>query len=245
MPKLNQIIAVVAGRKTATEKEFGELNKLAQKADLFHGISRTYQPVEEGGEELPPESKYPQKSVPQIVGQARELLTTVIDAVATQEYGNTRAKADVVVDGTPILTGVPVTVLLYLDKQLTDLMTFVGNLPTLDPAERWRKDDGTGEYVTEPSRTVRTRKVQKPLVLYPATDKHPAQTQVITEDVTAGHWTTTKFATVISPVEKAAVLKRIDRLREAVRVAREQANGIDVEQVKIAGPVLNFVFGGA
>ena len=59
MPKLNQIVAVVAGKKTRAEKEFGELNKAAQKPDLFVGLSRTYQPAEENGEALPAEQKFP------------------------------------------------------------------------------------------------------------------------------------------------------------------------------------------
>jgi hypothetical protein len=43
MPKLNQIVAVVSGKKTRVEKEFGDLNKLIQKPELFHGLSKTYQ----------------------------------------------------------------------------------------------------------------------------------------------------------------------------------------------------------
>ena len=177
MPKLNQIVAVVAGKKTRVEKEFGELNKVLQKGDLFHGIARQYQPVEEGGEELPSERKDPQRSARAIMAQARLILTDIINAVATQEYGNCTARADVKVGDLVVLSQVPVTVLLYLSKQLDDLHTFVNNVPLLDPSERWTFNAQDGQYVTEEIRTVRTRKVQKPIVLYDATDKHPAQTQ--------------------------------------------------------------------
>ena len=243
MPKLNQIVAVVAGKKTRVEKEFGELNKTIQKSDLFHGLSRQYQPIEENGEQLPPEQKFPQKHVGEIVTGARAILTDIMDAVATQECGNTSARADVKVDGETILPGVPVTVLLYLEKQLNDLHTFVGNMPVLDPAERWTLNSQTGEYVTEPTKTVRTKKVQRPIVLYDATKEHPAQTQLVTEDVTAGHWTTTKYASVLSATERRAMLDRIHKLQEAVKIAREEANSIEVPQVKIAAPVLLFIFG--
>lgn len=241
--KLNQIVAVVAGKKTRAEKEFGELNKILHKPDLFHGLSRTYQPSEENGETLPPESKYPQKNVRDVLTQTRTLLTGIMDAVATQEYGNCLARSDVVIDGTAVLTGVPVTVLLYLDKQLNDLRTFVGNIPVLDPAERWKLNDQTGEYATDAVKTRSTKKVQRPLVLYPATPEHPAQTQMITEDVTAGYWTTTKFATVLPFTTKRDILERIDRLQEAVKVARENANNAEVSDTTIAAPVLAFVFG--
>ena len=66
MPKLNQIVAVVSGKKTRVEKEFGDLFKIAQKPDLFSGINRTYKTIEENGEDLSPERKDPQKSVSEV-----------------------------------------------------------------------------------------------------------------------------------------------------------------------------------
>lgn len=243
MPKLNQIVAVVAGKKTRIEKEIGDLNKLVQKSDLFHGLSRQYQPIADGGEQLPPEAKYPQLRIADLLQQARNAWTDTMDAIATQETGNTGATANIIVDGVTILHDVPVTVLLYLEKQLNDLNTFIGNLPTLDPAERWTLNQQTGEYTTEPIQTSRTKKVQKPIVMYDATKEHPAQTQLITEDVTAGHWTTTKSASVISAAEKRSMLDRVHKLQEAVKIAREDANSIDVPQITIGAPVLRFIFG--
>lgn len=243
MAKLNQIVAVVSGKKTRMEKDFGELNKIVQKRELFDGMSRTYVPKDDGGEELPPERKLPQKSVADVVVDLKKLLASIMDAVATQEYGNTHAKADVSVDGTVVLSGVPVTALLYLEKQLTDLGTFVGNFPVWDLSESWEKNEGSGYYQTEPTKTVRKERVQKPIVLQPPTVEHPAQTQMITEEVTTGHWLMVKFSTAISPVQKKAILERITKLQDAVKVAREEANSVDVKDVNIAAPVLKFVFG--
>jgi hypothetical protein len=232
MPKLNQIVAVVAGKKTRTEKALGDLNKLVQKPELFSGLSRVYEPAEENGEMLPPESKFPQKNVDEVITQARELLIGVIDAIATQEYGNTKANADVVVDDVTLLVGVPITVLLYLEK-----------LTVLDPTARWERSDSDSMYRTSPMQTIRTKKVQKPLVLFPATDKHPAQTQLIIEDVTAGTWQTTHFSTALTATGKQALLARIIRLQDAIKVAREEANSAEVTQQKIADKVLAYIFG--
>jgi hypothetical protein len=243
VPKLNQIVAVVSGKKTRVEKEFGDLNKVLQKPDLFHGIARQYQPIDEGGEELPAERKDPQRSAKAILRQARQTLTDMIDAVATQEYGNCTARADVKVGGTVILPQVPVTVLLYLSKQLDDLHTFVNNVPLLDPSERWTYDAQDGTYTTDEIRTVRTKKVQKPIVLYDATEKHPAQTQLITEDVTAGHWRTRKYATTLAATERQQIVDRIVKLQDAVKIAREEANSITVEDQSIASALLTYVFG--
>lgn len=243
MAKLNQIVAVVAGKKTRAEKEFGDLNKTAQKADLFYGIARTYQPLDESGEDLPPERKLIQASVGDIISGARTILTGIMDAVATQEYGNCETAADVRVGGEVLLEKVPVTVLLYLEKQLNDLHTFVGNLPTLDPSERWTMDQTTGQWEAETTKTVRTKKVAKPIVLYPATPEHPAQTQLVSEDITAGHWQTRKTSTAMAGTAKRAIVGRIEKLREAVKVAREDANSADVIDRQIADPVLGYVFG--
>jgi len=243
MPKLNQIVAVVSGQKTRAEKEFGDLNKIVQKHDLFNGLSRTYQPLEEGGEQFPAEGNIPQKSATEIVNSVKGVLTRIINAVATQEIGNTGAKADVIVGGHVIVKDAPVTVLLYLEKQLTDLNTFVGNFPVLDPSETWKKNEQDGQYKTEPTKTVKTKKVQKALVLYPHSEQHPAQTQLVTEDVTVGHWTTVKSATVFSAKDKQGIIGRIQELLDAVRVAREEANSIDVKQQLVAEPVLKYIFG--
>ena len=245
MPKLHQVVALVSGKKTRLEKEFGDWHKISQKADLFHGITRTYKPVEEGGETLPSEKKNAQSSVYEILGQVRNTLTDIVDLVATQEVGNTTAKANVVVDGNVLLKDIPVCVMLYLEKQLEDIRTFVEKLPTLDPAESWKKNVQGGYYeLEEAQKTVRTKKVQKPIVLYDATDKHPAQTQLITEDVNAGVWTTQKIAKVLSSVEQKEILKRVGKLLDAIKVAREEANSIDVRQSNVAGPILDYVFSG-
>lgn len=243
MARLNQIVAVVAGKKTRTEKEFGDLNKTVQKPDLFSGLSRQYQPLEENGDDLPPELKLPQQSVAAIIASATALLTSIVDAVATQEYGNCGTAADVTVDGNVVVAKAPVTVLLYLEKQLNDLHTFVGNLPVLDASERWSMNAQTGQWEAEPTKTVRTKKVAKPIVMYPATVEHPAQTQLVSEDISAGWWTTRKYSTAMAATARRSVLDRIDKLREAVKVAREEANSVEVADQKIAASVLSYVFG--
>ena len=75
----------------------------------------------------------------------------MFDVVLTQDMGNTHAKADIKVNGQTILPNVPVTYLLFLEKQVVDLETFVTKLPSLDPSEVWEAD---GELAGTPrSRT--------------------------------------------------------------------------------------------
>ncbi|HSU66930.1 MAG TPA: hypothetical protein VLJ39_08670 [Tepidisphaeraceae bacterium] len=226
-----------------TVKEFTEIHKEMQKHELLSGISRTYQPADEDGEQLPPESKQVQVRVTDKIRQAREALIDLLDVVITQDAANCEAKADLVVDGKTLAKDVPVTNLLFLEKQLTDLHTFIDKLPTLDPAEEWTFDKNKDFYVTPPTRTVRTKKVSKPIVLHPPTKEHPAQTQLVQEDVTAGHWSTVKFSGAVAARDRNEMLARVNKLSEAVKFAREQANSNEVKDRKIGAVILDYLFG--
>jgi hypothetical protein len=137
-----------------------------------------------------------------------------------------------------------VSFLLFLEKQLTDIRTFVGNLPVLDPAESWSEDKNSGLYRTEPTSTHRTKKVQKPIVLYPATPEHPAQTQIITEDVIVGFWSQVKQSGAIPRPQKLIILDRVERLLKAVKEAREAANiQEEVKTPDIGAAIFGYLLG--
>lgn len=125
-------------------------------------------------------------------------LTRLFDVTATKDWANRTAAADVVVDGTVLLPQVPVPYLLFLEKQLTDLHTFVRKLPVLDASEAWNLDPSTDAWKTDPVRTIRTKKVPRNHVKAEATEKHPAQVEVYYEDVPVGYWTTVKFSGALS-----------------------------------------------
>ena len=242
MAKLNQIIAVVNGKKTEAKKALTSIHRNCSSSELFSGLSRSYQPLDEEGERFPDEKKDVQFTVDQALSEVSEVLADVFDLVATQDSANAEALADVVVDGNVILSQVPVTYLLFLEKQLVDIGTFAANLPTLDVATRWDKDENQGLYVSEPTKTNKTKKVMQHKVLYEATEQHPAQIEKWTEDVSVGTWTTTKFSGAISQVDKKKLLGRIKDLQEAVKFARESANSIEVEQKKVGEQIFGYLF---
>jgi hypothetical protein len=243
MPKLNQIVAVVSGQKTEAQKTITDAHQRRLKPDLLSGLTRNYRPIKEDGEQLPPEIKRVQTTVSQVVADVRAALATMLDAVYTQDVGNTAAHADVKVGERVILSKVPVTHLLFLEKQATDLETFISNLPTLDPAESWKDDPDTGGYRTEPYDTLKTAKVYKTHVAHPPTEHHPAQVQVYNVDETVGVWTNIKRSGALRAQDRNAALARVRALKDAIRVAREEANSIEVEQKKAGKAVLDFVFG--
>jgi hypothetical protein len=242
MPKLNQIIAIQATKKAHAKDSLTQAYHMLQKPDLLSGIARSYKPRDEGGEMQPPENKLVQVKVKDLVGRITADLIEALDAVATQDWANCQAKADVIVDRRTLLKGVPVTHLLFLEKQLADLHTFVEKLPVLDPAERWEYNDAQDCYASEPFQTNRTKKVPKSHIKYEATKEHPAQVEMYMEDVTVGLWTTIKYSGAIPAADKNAMLERVRKLQEALKLAREEANGIDVVKQKVGENVLNYVF---
>ncbi|WP_394845365.1 hypothetical protein LZC95_51085 [Pendulispora brunnea] len=246
-PKLNQIVAIEKGVKSRVHAELTADHHVLQKDELFRGHAKTYRPRDEDptqptGETLPDDNKKVIHRAEDIVRETVRKMSELFDVTATKDWGNCVAKADVVVGGQVILAQVPVTYLLFLEKQLTDLHTFVKKLPTLDPSENWEYSKDQDLYATRPVQTVRTKKITRPLVLYEATKEHPAQVKEVTEDVLAGTWSTIKYAGALSAQRVNELLRRIDELQKAIKFARETANGLEVDEIKVGEKVLSFVF---
>jgi hypothetical protein len=243
MAKLNQIIAVEKGVKSRSFAELTASHHTLQKQAALSGISRTYQPKDEEGERLPPESTRVQVKAEEVVRETTRILTKLFDVTATKDWANCTARADVVVDGRTILAEVPVTYLLFLEKQLVDLHTFIRKLPVLDAAESWSYDSSADCFATEPVQTLRTRKVPRNHVKAEATEKHPAQVEVYHEDVTVGYWRTVKFSGALPASRVNELIDRVEKLQAAVKFAREDANGTEVEDRKVGERVLGYLFG--
>jgi len=242
--KLNQVIAAEKSVKSRVYGALTEANKRAQKPTLFEGLSREYTPKDDDGERFPPERSRVQTSAYGVLRDASLELSFLFKLTAQKDWTNCLAFGDVYVDEELVLSQVPITYLLFLEKQLTDLRTYIHNLPVLDDTQDWTLDPATNLYKTAPSETHRTQKLQRPIVLYDATDKHPAQTQLITEDRIVGHWRTVKFSGALAPGDREKYLSRVEALLLGVKMAREQANMTEVVKVPNVGQlVMNFVLG--
>jgi hypothetical protein len=244
MGKLNQIIAVEKGIKSRVHSELSELHKALQKPDLFNGFAKEYRRKDEDGETLPPERKRVQFVVSEALRGVERSSIELYDITARKDWTNCLAKGSITVDGQTLLADVPVSFLLFLEKQLTDLRTMVAALPILDEGENWNKDENSGLYKTEATQTHRTKKVSKPIVLYPATPEHPAQTQMVTEDVIAGFWHTVKHSGAMAKPDKQALADRVEKLLRAVKEAREAANIFEeVESPKVGEAIFGYLLG--
>jgi len=241
MAKLNQILAIEKGKKTQLHGEITQLHKATQKPQLMTGHHKTFVPKEDDGETFPDDQQHVQHRAKEVIDQVTERLTKLMDVTATKDWANTSARADVMVDNKPFLENVPVTYLLFLEKELNDLHTFVSKVVELDPAEVWTLDPNSGLFRSEPVKTGKTKKTQRAIVKYDATEHHPAQTEMITDDVVIGHWTTIKFSGALPRPEKKMV-ERIRVLQDAVKFAREHANSMEAPDQKVGRKVLDFVF---
>lgn len=247
MPKvlrLNHVVATVAGKKTAAEKALTEVYHIAQKNELFAGLVREYTPKFDGGDAKPSEKKMPQYRVSDLYRKVEGALVAMFDEVGTVDYTNCGARADVVVDGKTLMVQAPVTYLLFMEKQVTNLKNFVEKLPVRDANEEWGYQQEAALFATPPATSLVSAKVQEPIVLHPATVEHPAQTQLITKDVTVGTWSSRKFSGAITRQDQEKMLDRLNKLSDAVKVAREEANNVEAKPQQIGGLVLDFVFAG-
>lgn len=252
--RLSAIVAVARdaktnGGKALTQAHFDSLKSGDQSPMV--GISREYSPVDEDGERQPNQRTLVQYTVEDLLKQvATGPFADMFDVLLTQEHGNTIAKADVVVGEQTLLRDVPVGYLLFLEKRLTDLHTFVSKLPTLDPAEKWDWNDEagqTGAHATEPTSTKSTKKIPRnhvkaEAVISPSGQISPAQVELFTEDVIVGYWKTIKFSGHIRGDRKRELVSRVEKLQRAVKTAREEANASTVPQLKAADPIFGYLF---
>lgn len=240
---LNQVIAVLKGAKTRAQSILTESHKTLQKEALFEGLNRSFEKTKADYPDLPDENKPIQARADELIKDAIKSIIPYLDTQATLDEGNTTARADIIVDEKILLSKVPVTFLLVLEKELTDLHTFVSKLPLLDVAKDWEPNqDVTGFFRTRPVKTIRTQKMQKALLKYPATPEHPAQTEIITEDDAVGYWVSVHISAAIPrPIQKK-MIERVEKLQHAVKLAREEANSGVVSEVKAGGILLNYIF---
>lgn len=244
MAKLHQILAVERDVKQTSDRRITDVYHQLQKAPLLVGIDRSYQPIDDEGEHFPSETTRVQVRTQEALKSSADEFERLWDLVATKDFGNTEARADVVLkNGTVLVEAAPATYLLWLEKQLNDIRTIFSKLPTLDPSEEWEFSAEHDCYVTPPVQTHKSKKIPRAFVKAEATDKHPAQVDVWQEDVLVGYWTTVKSSGAIPASEQRQLLDRVLEVLEAVKVARTNANDTEVAQQKIARQPLQFIFG--
>lgn len=242
------LLSIETGIRTTATRAMTDAYHALQKSALLAGYSKVYQAKDEDATEwdVPPnEGNEVQVDAEALAREVLAEMAKWFNVMSIKESTNAVARADLVVDGQTILAQVPTTYLLFLERQLVDIMTFVSKLPVLDPAESWDRTEGSTAWASTPVVTMSTRKVPRNHVLSEATEKHPAQVKVYEEDMVVGKWTRIKFSGAVPAQRVADMVARVRKLQEAVKMARDEANRTQlVTDLNEAGTkVLAYVLG--
>lgn len=241
---LGQVVAIETDVRKASARKLTEAYHALDKTALLEGLTGEYTPAFDEGEQLPPEGTRVQATVEDMIASTRETLANLYDITAARDFTNSSgtAKADIAVGDQVLVNDAPVPYILWLDRQLDDLQAFVTRIPTHSPSTLWELAEARGVYASTPVKTARQVQQHKVITVAPATDKHPAQAQVVAEQVTAGTWTRIKFSGAVPVSRREVLLRRIATLRAAVHAAREQANRVEAVEPAVGERILGYLF---
>jgi hypothetical protein len=232
MGKLHELIAVEPDLKDRAIKSAAQVGQAFQNTGKFLGQTRKYTPANDGGQQLPFENKEVETSVAIQLARLRKDFGAWVDAAVQKEVTNTTATSKVVIGGTEYT--LPATALLNLENKLSQLRGVYAAIPTNDTSERWHWDEAERQWVSDPVETIRTSKKAERFVKYDATKEHPAQVDIIQVDVRDGTWATNKRSGMMAPAKKQEYLDRLDDLLLTVKKARQRANDVDADTMKIS-----------
>ncbi len=246
--KLHELLAIDTNLENQANKVRGELaNTFEKKTHLFSEKKILFRSNEEGVPPVLEAQSSIQSTVLKELNWLQPYLTKAIDSSYQVAEANTKARADVILeDGTTLISQVPATSLLELEKRLAEVQSLITNIPTLDPMKGFEPDKARegGIYKAREVTKTRTKKEKKVLIKYAATIEHPAQTELIDQDTVIGTLLESEWSGLITPAQKAEYHAKVEELIRAVRQARSRANEQEVDKTKKIGQtLLGYIFG--
>lgn len=251
MGQLHELLAVETDVKGKCQKILDEtLNTFSSKKEHFQGSIKKYEPFTADDKDRPENEIKPiVTTVMEKLKYALPSFSRCLDVILQKESTSCIAKADLIVEDSSgavvtMAKDIPVIVLVQFENQLVKLRNVFDAIPTADPSYKWTKDDqNANTYIATPPERVRTKKVAKPILLHEATPQHPAQVQLINDDIPVGKWMHELSTGAMMPIEKSAILGRLDTLIESVKKARAKANQTTVVNAKIGKEIEKYLLG--
>lgn len=246
MGKLHELLAVEKTKTTAATKMLQDAQHKFGKFDYFQGHNKTLKMIEDSPQN---------QAIEQAAAEVRQLPTTVYetleyalkywaeaeDVIFQKNKSNQVAVADLFFRSSLIAKNVPVDELLGLETRLETLRKVMEAIPTLNAAVRWERDAQSGRkgawIISEPEITTKTEKVTTPVILYEATDKHPAQVREVSVDKTIGTFKLIKTCGAATSAQKAEVLAVLDDLISETKQARMRANSVEANTDHIGAEI--------
>jgi len=253
VPKLHEVLAINNQVLGQAKTAMADLTKTftTKKHSHFSRKIVTFRPNTEGREPVVEQQQELQTTVRRELTWLGRMLAKAMDTGFSVDEANSTARASVVLDnGKVFLTDVPATGLLRMHNHLNNLFTFVATIPTLDPAQGFVLDpqesvEGDPIYRAQEVIKPRMDKVFSPVVMYAATDKHPAQVKELMLDKPIGTVQTLEWSGLITTAAKGDMLARVEELQRAVKQALARANDMTVPTGVggVGEQVLAYVFG--
>ncbi len=249
MSKLHEVLAVEASLSGVATKLIKESIKSLNKDNLFTGEVKSHKIFSETDQHLvqaPQERAVTTTVKDNLEYLFKEGLVPFWDAVYQKDEANQRATADIIIDGKVIAEGIAGTTLLGMESKLGSLLEVFNAVPTLAPGISWKQDPNQSEGIYfNPVEEERMQSVKVPdhKVLYDATDRHPAQIEKFETIQHIGKFTLKTFSGMVSPHEKAKLIKRLQVLISAVKQARQRANCVEIKDVHVGQALTDYLLG--
>ncbi len=249
MGQLHELLAVEKTKNAASSALIKDTQNKFAKFEYFQGHIKTLKMIENSPQNDATEAAGAEtKQLPTTVHETLEYMlkywADAEDVIFQKNVTNQRAVADLMFRGSVIKKDVPVDELLGLESRLETMRHVMVGMPTLNAAVAW-KDQNSGRkgawVAVEAEKTTKTEKATTAVVLYHATEKHPAQVKEVPTDKTVGIWTLLKTCGAATSAQKAEVLAIIDDLLSEAKQARMRANSVEASTDKIGSIITNII----
>lgn len=247
--KLHELLAVhdnLKGQSTKVTKD--TMGSFSSKRHLFEAKVKLVRSLKDNEPDVTESQSSIETTVAKEVMFVVKHLTSLINVSSQIDAANTGARADILnEDGSVFMKDVPAGTLLNLEKhRIPELRDFIHSIPTLDSAKGFTPatDMGPGYYKAREVIKDREKKSRETVVLYPHSDKHPAQVQLVETQVKVGTILEQEWSALLTPAQKADLLENVEELYRMVAKARSKANdhAVDTSENKIGKALLDFVF---
>jgi hypothetical protein len=247
---LAELLAAEGTAKKAWEELLtGTLAKFKKPESFYSGHSKRLQMIEatpenENLEDEAAEEKPVITTVYDTLEFALRMFVRSEDLQCQKNCTNRIATGTVEWQGQAFLEELPIDELLGLEDRLAKLRALLAEMPTQDASRQWKRAPNLGNHVYEiehPEYATKTKKTPVPIELSKATEQHPANVQLISEDVVVGKFKNIKRTGAATAWQKSEVLMRIDELIIEIKKARQRANETQTVDRKIGFEIVRLL----
>lgn len=242
--ELHQLLAAANERDKQAASLINEAKKtFDNKSNHYDGRRKQYSPDNESEDRIVDELEeiVIVDTVKSKLDYLSKFIVNSVDSIISKEETNASGTTNATItignhDFTLSAIG-----LLALEKKLVSLRDLYKKIPTLDPSKVWTYNEEERRYESKPTHRNRLKKENKAVVVVQATDKFPAQTQIIPVEKKTGVYEEIFYSSKISVRQKAEMIDRIDEILDKCAIAKAKGNKAEVKEVKIGSTLLNYI----